>query len=56
MENVMVSVIMPMYNAAEFITEAINSIIKQHYTDWELIVIDDGSTDASISIVKSFKL
>ena len=55
MENVMVSVIMSMYNAAEFITEAINSIIKQHYTDWELIVIDDGSTDASISIVKSFQ-
>ncbi len=46
-----VSVIMPAYNAEAFIEDAINSVLKQTYTDFELIVIDDCSTDSTASIV-----
>ena len=49
----LVSVIMPAYNAALFIEEAINSVISQTITDWELLVIDDCSTDATGDIVNT---
>ncbi len=48
----LVSVIMPAYNAAPFIEEAINSVISQTVTDWELLVIDDSSTDNTSRIVE----
>ena len=41
----LVSVIMPAYNSAEFIEESIHSVQQQSYPNWELIVIDDASTD-----------
>jgi glycosyltransferase involved in cell wall biosynthesis len=50
-----VTVIMPVYNAAAYIYEAIDSILKQSFTDFELLIINDGSTDASMQIVESFK-
>ncbi len=50
----MVSVIMPAYNSAAFISEAIGSVIKQTYGNWELIVIDDASGDATPEIVEDF--
>lgn len=43
----MVSVIIPVYNAEDFLEEAILSVFSQTYTDWELILVDDGSTDHS---------
>lgn len=49
----LVSVIMPLYNGEEHIVEAIESILKQTYQNIEIIVINDGSTDASEKIVKS---
>lgn len=49
-----VSVLMPVYNSEAYIAEAIDSIINQSFEDWELIIIDDGSTDKSESIVKSY--
>ncbi len=47
----LVSVIMPAYNAAPFIEEAISSVVNQTVTDWELLVIDDGSCDGTPEIV-----
>jgi len=54
MTDPLVSIIMPTYNAEKFIGVAIKSIINQTYINWELIVIDDGSTDDTATIVKSF--
>ena len=50
-----VSILMPVYNCAEFLGIAINSILSQTYDNWELIICDDGSTDATFSIAKTFR-
>lgn len=50
----LVSVIMPCYNGETHLQEAIDSVIKQSYQHWELIIIDDGSTDASREIVADY--
>jgi GT2 family glycosyltransferase len=49
-----ISVVMPAYNAGKHIAEAVGSVLAQSYPDFELIVVDDGSTDDTCSIVKSF--
>jgi len=46
------SVILPTYNRAAFLPEAFDAIRKQTFTDWELIVVDDGSTDDSDAIIR----
>ncbi|MBS1509605.1 MAG: glycosyltransferase [Bacteroidetes bacterium] len=48
------SVIMPAYNAAQYLREAITSVLQQTFTDFELLVINDGSTDATENIIRSF--
>ena len=50
----MISVVMPAYNAADFIGEAIQSILDQTYTDYEFIIVDDGSTDGTAAIIQSY--
>jgi len=50
----LVSVIMPAYNAAPFLEEAISSVMSQTVTDWELFVIDDGSSDDTRQIAAEF--
>jgi len=52
----LVSIIMPCFNGAKFIGESIECVIAQDYQYWELIIIDDCSTDNSIEIVKSYML
>ena len=49
-----VSVITPMYNCEKFISETIESVLNQTYTNWEMIIIDDCSTDKSNQIVKQY--
>lgn len=50
----LVSIIMPNYNSEKYVKDTINSVLAQTYTNWQLIFIDDCSTDDSISIVKLF--
>jgi len=49
-----VSVILPVYNGEEFLREAVDSILNQTFTDFEFIIIDDGSRDSSADIIKSY--
>lgn len=54
MKNSLVTVIVPAYNASDYISETIQSIINQTYPNLEIIVVDDGSTDGTKEIVNSF--
>lgn len=49
-----ISVLMPVYNAAKYIREAIESILQQTLTEFEFVIIDDGSTDESAQIIRSY--
>jgi len=53
-EKKLISVIMPAYNAEKYIKEAIDSILSQTYSSFELIIADDGSTDDTKKIIESF--
>lgn len=50
----MVSVVVPFFNAARFFRETVESVIGQTYDDWELLLIDDGSTDASTQMARDW--
>lgn len=52
--NELVSIIMPSYNTAKFIAESIESVVKQTYVNWELLIVDDCSSDSTDEIVGSF--
>ncbi|HEX5171718.1 MAG TPA: glycosyltransferase family 2 protein [Cyclobacteriaceae bacterium] len=54
MEMPLVSVIIPAYNRGHLIGETINSVINQTYDNWELIIVDDGSTDETKSTIEKF--
>lgn len=50
----MISVIVPLYNYRKYIVENINSIRKQSFNDWELIIVDDGSTDNPLEVISPY--
>ena len=51
----LVSVIMPAYNAEKYIAEAISSVLSQSYTNWQLLILDDCSTDHTAEIAEYFE-
>lgn len=51
----LVSILMTAYNRQEFIAEAIESVLKSTYQNWELIIVDDGSKDETVAIAKSYE-
>jgi glycosyltransferase involved in cell wall biosynthesis len=53
-ENILVSVVTCFYNEERFLAETVQSVIDQTYTHWELILVDDGSSDGSTRIAKEF--
>ena len=55
-EDKLISVIMPAFNASEYISAAVDSILSQSYTCFELIIVDDGSTDDTASIINDYSL
>lgn len=55
MQNKMVSIILPVFNAERFLPQCLDSILRQTYQDWELIAVDDGSRDGSMEILKSYE-
>ncbi len=50
----LISIITPVYNSAAFIGDTIESVLNQTYTNWEMILVDDVSTDDSVAVIKSF--
>lgn len=54
MKNPRVSIVMPVYNSEVFVSDAVKSILDQTYRDFELIIVDDASTDASLEIISGF--
>lgn len=55
MDKPMVTVLMSVYNGERFLKEAINSILNQTFTDFEFLIINDGSTDRSVEIIESYE-
>ena len=53
-KQAMISIITTSYNYSEYISETIKSVQAQTYSDWELIIVDDASTDNSVEIIRNF--
>lgn len=51
----LVTIIMPIYNASKYLNLSIESVLKQSYKNFTLLLIDDGSTDNSIEIIQEYK-
>lgn len=49
------SIIIPVYNAAQYLRECLECIVLQDFTDWETVIVDDGSTDSSLTIAEEFR-
>lgn len=51
---ILVSIVTPSYNCSSFISGTILSVIRQTFTDWEMVIVDDCSTDNSVEVIQSF--
>lgn len=54
MKNPRISIVMPVFNGEEFLRQAIDSVLNQTFTDFEFIIVNDGSTDKTESIIKQY--
>ena len=54
-DNFKVSIILPNYNSSKYLNATINSIINQTYKNWELIIVDDNSDNATLNLLKKYK-
>ena len=54
MERELVSIIMPSYNTGKYVIDSIRSVQSQTYTNWELIIVDDCSTDGTIEMIRDY--
>jgi len=54
MDKPVVSIIMPAFNSAKYIRESVNSVIRQTFDNWELIIVNDGSTDDTMNIADGY--
>ncbi len=52
--NKLVSIIMPVYNDEQYLHSSIQSVLSQSYQDWELLIVDDCSTDSSVQIIRQY--
>ncbi|HAP03774.1 MAG TPA: teichuronic acid biosynthesis glycosyl transferase, partial [Lachnospiraceae bacterium] len=52
--NEKVSIITPCYNGAKYIGETIESVLAQDYKDWEMLIVNDGSSDNSAEVISSY--
>src|SRR5437868_2002167 len=55
LKNPLVSVVIPTYNSASFLSQSIESVLQQTYDNFEVIVIDDGSTDNTEAVLSDYK-
>ena len=55
MSEIMLSVIMPIYNPGNFLLESLGSVLKQSYKNIEIICVNDGSTDDSLALLKQYQ-
>ena len=56
MNNVIVSIITPCYNAERFISQTVDSVLAQTWRDWEMLIVDDCSTDRSAQIIEKYSM
>lgn len=51
----MISILIPVYNVQQYLSRCIDSVLSQDFTDWELILVDDGSTDGSLQVLRQYE-
>ena len=54
MRHPLISIVMPAFNAGKYIRESINSVLDQSFDNWELIIVDDASTDNTYYIAREY--